>query len=146
VVKVLGTSFLVHSTDAADEVVVVTGKVNVADKNENNNRVIITKGQRAVLQQDHRFFQDQVTDSNFIAWKTGQLNFNNTPLPKVLQDLSHYYGIPVQPDAALQASADAIPVTVHFNNQPLAQVLEELRLITGLQMKKEKDKIVFSRN
>lgn len=145
-VKVLGTSFLVHSTDATDEVVVVTGKVNVTDKNENDNRVILTKGQRAVLQQDHRFYQDQVSDSNFIAWKTGQLNFNNTPFTRVLQDICHYYGVLVVPDPGLQPAADAIPVTVHFNNQPLVQVLDELKLITGLQMKKENDKMIFYRN
>lgn len=145
-VKVLGTSFLVNAANATDEVVVVTGKVNVTDKTENDNQVILTKGQRAVLQQDHRFYQDQVSDSNFIAWKTGQLNFNNTPLPKVLQDVSHYYGVPVEPDPGLQPAANAIPVTVHFNNQPLVQVLDELRLITGLQMKKEKDKMIFYRN
>jgi len=145
-VKVLGTSFLVHSTEAADEVVVVTGKVNVADKKENNNRVVLTKGQRAVLKRDHRFYQDQVIDSNFIAWETGQLNFNNTTLPKVLQDVSHYYGVTVELDPTLTSTADAMSVTVHFKDQPLEQALEELKLITGLQMKKEKDKIIFYRN
>jgi len=144
-VKVLGTSFLVHNTNAADEVVVVTGKVNVADKKENNNKVILTKGQRVVLKQDH-FYQDQVADSNFIAWETGQLNFNNTALPQVLQDISHYYGITVELDPGIQANAHTIPVTVHFNNQPLEQVLEELKLITGLQVKKENGKTVFYRN
>jgi ferric-dicitrate binding protein FerR (iron transport regulator) len=145
-VKVLGTSFLVHSTNTADEVVVVTGKVNVADKKESNNRVIITKGQRAVLKQDHHFYQDQVADSNFIAWETGQLNFNNTALPQVLQDISHFYGVSVELDPSLQATALTIPVTVQFNNQPLEQVLEELKLITGLQVKKENGKSLFYRN
>jgi transmembrane sensor len=145
-VKVLGTSFLVHSTNIADEVVVVTGKVNVADKKEDNNKVILTKGQRAVLKQDHHFYQNQVADSNFIAWKNGQLDFNNTALPQVLQDISHYYGVSVELDPSLQTAANAIPVTVHFNNQPLEQVLEELKLITGLQAKKENGKTLFYRN
>jgi len=144
-VKVLGTSFLVHNTTAEDEVVVVTGKVNVADKKEDNNKVLLTKGQRAVLKQDH-FYQDQVANSNFLAWETGQLNFNNTALPQVLQDISHYYGVSVELDPGLQAAAQTIPVTVHFNNQPLEQVLEELKLITGLQVKKENDKTLFYRN
>lgn len=145
-VKVLGTSFLVNSTNANDEIVVVTGKVNVADKNENNNKVILTKGQRAVLNKDHHFYQDQVTDSNFIAWKTGQLNFNNTPLSQVLQDISHFYGVSIEAAPGLQAAARTIPVTVHINNQPLEQVLDELKLITGLQVKKENDKTLFYRN
>ncbi len=94
-VKVLGTSFLVNSNPATDEVVVVTGKVNVTDKKTSNNRVILTKGQRAKLANE-RFYQDEVTDSNFIAWETGQLIFNNTALPKVLEDISHYYGVQIE--------------------------------------------------
>ncbi|AEW00255.1 hypothetical protein A4D02_28035 [Niastella koreensis] len=144
-VKVLGTSFLVHNTQTADEVVVVTGKVNVTDIKENNNKVIITKGQRAVLKQDH-FYQDEVADSNFIAWETGQLNFTNTALPQVLQDISHFYGISVEVDPGLQTTAPSIPVTLHINNQPLGQVLDELKLITGLQVKKENGKTLFYRN
>lgn len=145
-VKVLGTSFLVHNTKAADEVVVVTGKVNVTDIKENDNKVIITKGQRAVLKQDH-FYQDEVADSNFIAWKTGQLNFTNTALSQVLQDISHFYSISVEIDPSLQATAPAFPVTLHVKDgQPLEQVLDELKLITGLQVKKENDKTLFYRN
>jgi ferric-dicitrate binding protein FerR (iron transport regulator) len=144
-VKVLGTSFLVNSNTAVDEVVVVTGKVNVADKKENNNQVILTKGQRARLTND-QFYQDQVTDSNFIAWETGQLIFNNTALPKVLEDISHYYGTQVELAPAQQSAAAAIQITVEFTDQPLEQALEEIRLITGLTLKKEKDKIIFYRN
>jgi len=143
-VKVLGTSFLVNSTQLADEVVVVTGKVNVTDKKIKNNLVILTKGQRAVLKEDH-FYQSPVTDSNFIAWKSGQLIFNNTPLPKVLLDISHFYGVDLQLAPALVAIAGEVYVTVEFNNQPIDQALDELKLITGLQIKKEKDKVVFYR-
>ena len=144
-VKVMGTSFLVNSNPAADEVVVVTGKVYVTDKKVANNQVILTKGQRAVLTQD-QFVQEPVTDSNFIAWETGHLTFNNTPLPKVLQDLSHFYGMEVELSPGLKNTAGDIHVTVQFNNQPIEQALEEIRLITGLQTKKVADKIIFYRN
>lgn len=146
VVKVLGTSFMVNSTTATDEVVVVTGKVNVTYKqtNENNNQVTLIKGQQVRLAQGH-FYQSPVTDSNFIAWKSGLLLFNNTPLPKVLQDVSHFYGAELELAPALEAVASAVRVTVEFNNQPIDQALEELKLITGLQIKKEKDKVIFYR-
>ncbi|OQP61809.1 hypothetical protein A3860_30550 [Niastella vici] len=145
-VKVLGTTFLVNSGEATDEVVVVTGKVNVTYKNttESSNQVILTKGQQALLTQGH-IYQSPVTDSNFIAWNSGQLVFNNTPLPKVLQDISHFYGVELKLAPALTAIAPAVRVTVEFNNQPVDQALEELRLITGLQIKKEKDKVIFYR-
>jgi ferric-dicitrate binding protein FerR (iron transport regulator) len=146
-VKVLGTSFLVGSYKVSDEVSVVTGKVNVTYKYtvEKNNQVILTKGQHVLLRRGH-FYQSAITDSNLFAWRTGQLNFNNTALIRVLQDISHYYGITVELDPSLQATANVIPVTVHFNNQPLEQVLEELKLITGLQIKKENGKTLFYRN
>jgi ferric-dicitrate binding protein FerR (iron transport regulator) len=144
-VKVLGTSFLVNSAASTDEVVVVTGQVNVKDKNKAGNQVILAKGQRAVLEHT-RFYQSPVTDSNFIAWETGKLIFNNTPLPKVLQDVAHYYGVQLELAPALKATTQDVHVTVQFNNQPIEQALEEITLITGLQMKKEKDKVVFYRN
>jgi len=143
-VKVLGTSFLVNSTRITDEVVVVTGKVHVTDKKESNNQVILTKGQRAVLKQDH-FYQSPVMDSNFMAWETGQLIFNNATLPKVLEDISHFYGIEVVLAPNLENIASAVHVTVEFNNQPIDEALEEIRLITGLEIKKEKDKVIFYR-
>lgn len=144
-VKVLGTSFLVNSATSGDEVVVVTGKVNVTDKTASQNRVLLVKGQRAVLQA-HRFNQDDVTDSNFIAWETGQLTFHEATLPKALQDISHYYGTSVELAPALAPTAEGIHITVAFNHQPIEQALDEIKLITGLQTKKEKDKIIFYRN
>jgi transmembrane sensor len=144
-VKVLGTSFLVNSNPASDEVVVASGKVNVTDKKSTQNQVILTKGQRAILSNE-RFYQEQVTDSNYIAWETGQLVFNSTSLQKVLEDISHFYGTQVELAPTLQTTAAAIQITVEFKDQPLAQALEEIKLITGLSLKKEKDKVVFYRN
>lgn len=141
-VKVLGTSFLVNSVKTEDEVVVVTGKVNVKDRNQPDNQVTLTPGERVVLQQDH-FYENQVSDTNFLAWKTGSLDFRETPLQQVLQDLSHYYGIQVGIEPGQEHALQSLKVTVHFDNQPLEQALDEIRLITGLNMKKEKDKVVF---
>jgi ferric-dicitrate binding protein FerR (iron transport regulator) len=141
-VKVLGTSFLVNSVKTEDEVVVVTGKVNVKDRNQPDNQVTLTPGERVVLQQDH-FYENQVSDTNFLAWKTGSLDFRETPLQQVLQDLSHYYGIQVGIEPSQEHALQSLKVTVHFDNQPLEQALDEIRLITGLNMKKEKDKVVF---
>lgn len=144
-VKVLGTSFLVNSNSSTDEVVVETGKVNVTDKKSSQNQVTLTKGQRAVLSNE-RFYQEQVTGSNYIAWNTGELVFNNTALPKVLEDITHFYGTQVEVAPALQSAAAAIQITVEFKDQPLEQVLEEIKLITGFILRKEKDKAVFYRN
>ena len=141
-VKVLGTSFLVNAAKEKDEVIVMTGKVSVASNKEAGRQVELVAGQRTVLQND-QFLQSQVTDSNFIAWNTGLLDFKNAPLEKVLEDLHDYYEVPIGLDSGQQATLSTLGVTVRFDHQPLDQALEEIRLVTGLSMKKEGSKIVF---
>jgi transmembrane sensor len=141
-VKVLGTSFLVNTQSAKDEVVVVTGKVSVTDNARETNQVVLEAGKRTVLK-DSRFAQEPVTDSNYLSWNTGLLRFSNTPLAKVLEDIAHQYGTPVEIDPAMLSAKAALPVNVTFDHQSLDQVLEELQLITGLVAKKESGKVVF---
>lgn len=140
-ISVLGTSFLVNSSDREDEVIVVNGKVRVASKNDDSQQIELTPGQRTVLQKN-AFHQSEVADSNFIAWNTGLLHFNNTPLTQALRDLEDYYEVPITIDSQ-QVGVNAIVVNARFDQQPLDQALEEMRLVTGLQTKKEDGKIVF---
>jgi len=141
-IKVLGTSFLVNAQPAKDEVVVVTGKVSVTDKAREANQVVLEAGKRTVLK-NNQFAQDIVTDSNYLSWNTGLLHFSNAPLAKVLEDITHQFGITVEIASAITSTTDAIPVNVTFDHQSLDQVLDELQLITGLVAKKEADKVVF---
>ena len=143
-IQVLGTSFLVHTNAMADEVVVVTGRVQVEDKNRNGNQVVVPAGQRVVLQQ-HQFLQNAIKDSNFIAWRTGHLDFKTTPIKKVLEDVAHYYGVDIELEPGSEPPGAPIHITVRFENQPLDQALEEIRLTSGLALKKDNGKIVFYR-
>lgn len=143
-IQELGTSFLVNASAAHDEIVVVTGKVNVSDRQKSGNQVVLTAGQRVLLQDDH-FYENTVTDSNFIAWETGSLSFKDASLQKVLDDLGHYYGAPLEIGPGQETATANLRITVQFENQPLSQALDELKLITGLETKKEKDKIIFYR-
>jgi transmembrane sensor len=141
-VRVLGTSFVVKASDATDEVIVMTGKVSVINKRKAGRQVELTAGQRTLLQND-QFLQSQVSDSNFIAWNTGLLDFKDAPLEKVLQEMEDYYEVPMGVDSQQKAAISGLTVTVRFSNQPLEQALEEIRLVTGLSMKKENGKVVF---
>lgn len=140
-IKVLGTSFLVNTSSGKDEVIVVTGRVSVASKNNSQKKVEITAGQRALLQRDE-FEQTAVTDSNFIAWNTGRIEFQNTPLEKALEDLSDYYEVPIELDSH-NIAPGSNAVTARFDQLTLEQALGEIALFTGLSMKKEGSKIIF---
>jgi transmembrane sensor len=143
-IKVTGTTFLVNAAAATDEVVVVTGRVLVTGKSRSGNTVQLAAGERVVVKHD-RLEQTPVTDSNFLAWQTGVLDFKQSPLQKVLEDISHYYNIPVELAGNLPKASSTPLVTVRFYQQPLEQVLDEIRLITGLHTKKEAGKVVLYR-
>ncbi len=140
-VEVLGTSFLVRSEGALEEVVVATGKVSVTDKDRETNQVVLAAGQKAVLLED-RFREDLVTDSNYMAWKTGLLDFKGASLQKVLDDVQHYYGVVLEL-AGNKVVQKKDGITVRFENEPFEQVLEEIKLVTGLQVKKDNEKYLL---
>ncbi|MBO9635638.1 MAG: FecR domain-containing protein [Chitinophagaceae bacterium] len=144
-IKVLGTSFLVHSTDSGDEVIVSTGKVSMSDKQTDSKQVILTAGQKAVLSHGD-LLQETVSDSNYLAWKTGILEFRNTPLHDALTALADYYDLQFSLSDSLDAAVQQLNINARFKDQPISEVLDELRLTTGLKIVREQDRIIFYGN
>lgn len=142
-VTVLGTSFLVDASRTADKVVVVTGRVKVAATSSQHQEVVLTAGQEVLVEAD-QMQQSEVTDSNFLSWKTGVLDFKDASLSKVLKDIEHYYNTPILLEGENQDSAlGKLRLNVQFKNQSLEQVTEEIRLLTGLYVKKAQDSLIF---
>ncbi|MFT3825113.1 MAG: FecR domain-containing protein [Chitinophagaceae bacterium] len=142
-VTVLGTSFMVDADNEADKVVVVTGKVKVAANSRESREVVLTAGQE-VLVAGNQLQQGEVTDSNFMAWKTGVLDFKDAELSKVLKDVEHYYDTPIgMTDQGQNTVEHPIRLNVQFQNQSLDQVIDEIKLLTGLSVKKEGDSLIF---
>ena len=98
-VTVLGTSFQIDEKPTVTEVNVVTGKVCFTAGEEKEN-VILTAGMSAQYSMENK----EITvvteeDVNKLAWRTGQLRFMETPLDKVIEDLSDYYQVKIgEPD------------------------------------------------
>lgn len=143
-IKVLGTSFLVHSTDKGDEVIVSTGKVSMSGKQAESKQVILTAGQKAVLTNGD-LLQETVSDSNYLAWKTGLLEFRNTPLTQALDAVADYYDLPILIPDTLLPAAELMHINARFRDQPVSEVLEEIRLATGLSTKEENGGVIFFR-
>lgn len=141
-ISVLGTSFLVNADDHSDKVIVLTGKLSVTETTSHKEAMLIA-GQEAIVA-DRSLQQTQITDSNFMAWKTGVLDFKNTPLPKVLNDLADYYATPMAiAHDNQEADLQRIHLNVQFHNQLLEQVIDELQLLTGLSVKTENGIHIF---
>ncbi|MFH6989447.1 FecR family protein [Flavobacterium collinsii] len=126
-VKVLGTSFVVTTTEKEKSVAVVTGKVNVT-ANPIQQTVILEKNQ-AVQYASNKLIKSDTADKNLLSWKTKSLSFENTPLQKAFEDIENCYHIKIQVEGKI---SDSCTVTTNFKNESIKEILEEFRLLFGL--------------
>jgi ferric-dicitrate binding protein FerR (iron transport regulator) len=138
----IGTTFLVRDEDSSDEVLVISGKVKFTDREDLSISQILSPGQKATILKNKLSLSGWGTP-NVMSWKTGILEFRQTPLDQVVQDINNYYRTKLAVAPALQARAGEIKVTARFDHQPLNQVLDEIKLTTGLQIAREKDTLIF---
>lgn len=139
-VKVLGTSFVISTIAQNDRVVVMTGKVLFSMKAAPENHCIVA-AQEEVTCTGGNFEKRNVSDDNYLSWKTNVLTFNDTPLEKAVADISSYYRITVKLGDALKGKT--IRVTSSFREQPLQEVLDEITAITGLHYRKIENTVVI---
>jgi transmembrane sensor len=142
-VTVLGTSFMIRSTDSIEQVFVTTGRVKFKKAKEDEQAIILTAGEKGELKEDH-LVKEITTEKNHLSWKDDRLIFDKTPLKQVAADISNYYGMPVILDEEI--ASQNILVTYRFENQSLDTVMEEIGLTTGLHIRKEGKRIHLSLN
>ncbi len=99
-VRVLGTSFVVHARqgDEKEFVVVASGKVQFGEATNPANAVVLTKGDEASFLPEKPLDVRRNASQNAVAWKTNRLQFDNTSLQQVLDDLELYFDIQVRTD------------------------------------------------
>jgi transmembrane sensor len=137
VTEVKGTSFNVEAYDPgkAVTVAVVTGKVQLREKAEPENQVLLTPNQTGNFDGE-KVTSEATHDLNFMAWKTGVLRFEDADLKTVTHDLEKQYGKTVR---IREPKLENCHFTGSFEKQKLEEVLEVLRLTLNLQAE-EKDK------
>ncbi len=140
--EVLGTSFTINTTNRQDELIVTTGKVQFTDKSGNGEKHIITPQQYSKL--DAKGFEIKtLNDPNFLSWKTGLLQFDNTPIDQVAATLSHHFGINITADSSLLKQPVMPTITARFNQQSIDAVLDEIRLLANVSHRKENDTVIL---
>lgn len=128
---VLGTEFQVAGRGDTTEVWVRTGKVSFASL-ENKEKLILTKGMRAVLagRKGRPQFEEQVMP-NTTAWQSGYFIYDDTPLEVVLAELSGYYGVP------LSAGPSPLRLTGRFPTADLDEIIEVIESTLGIKIEKQ---------
>ena len=142
-VEVLGTKFNLRSISDQDNVqlAVIEGKVSFENKVKatEENSAILTKGQFGYLDiNEHKIQVDDLAVNNYLAWRTGRLNFEDLTMQQVCTQLNRIYGI------ECSFSGDEIrdlKLTANFSNESLEKTLEVVSLSLKLDYERQ-DEIV----
>lgn len=137
VTKVLGTKFVVRAFDADRKysVQVISGKVAVSRTEPNRtsgsrevNGLILTANQAAIFEKDlHHLSKTLVANPLVLEQKIlnahSEIRYDEKPLPEILGELEHSYGIAIQFD---EASLQNCRITATLTNETLYEKLDIL--------------------
>lgn len=142
-IKVLGTSFNVRTDALSTDVVVKTGKVQLANT---QNRV---KAEPLILLPDEKgvsnsssLTKSNNTNINYLSWKTGVFTFKDTPVREVVKGLNSYYKKPVIIPSNTIVDCN---VTAYYNREQITTILESLKGPCGLRVEQYEDKFVLKK-
>lgn len=138
-IRVLGTSFAVNARNLDSTVVsVLTGRVMVQSMADSSDVAIITAGQ-SVCFWHGKLLNVEKTAENTFAWQNRTLQFNATPLKKVVATLNSYFDTTIE-----VGSVDGSQqLTVQLTNPQLDSVLQLLEVMYHLKTTRKDNKIVL---
>ena len=134
--QVLGTSFNLQTNYQRAKIDVYSGKVAFGNLNEGKSKVVLTKGQSAFYK-NGRTSELNYINYNALAWKTGKLIFEVTPLSKVVQDLKKLYKVEIAYNKNLAECA----ITSTFENEKLEDILKVIETIAQV-INSKKDGVI----
>ncbi|NLU93534.1 FecR family protein [Chitinophaga sp. Ak27] len=142
VVEVLGTSFTVQTGKDSTTVVVASGSVKLGVEGDTAS-LVLASGQRGTWGNGQLYARNN-NNPNFIAWKTGILQFNDQSLLEILPQLADFYAKDIRIDEKYKETAAQQKATITFQHQSCDDVLHELQLLLGFKYQQEGDTIVIS--
>lgn len=134
--EVVGTSFSVNSNTNRVVVTVVTGKVMLYE--DRHSAIAMIAGEQGIY--GDKVLEKRInTNLNFLAWKTGILTFQNTPLTKVVDDLNRHYHQQIR----IADTLEHCTLTSTFQHQTLEEILRELQVLFSIEIDRSNDTIIL---
>lgn len=137
-VTVVGTSFNVKSSKEVTEVIVETGRVEVAKK---KSSVFLDPSEKATVYKNK---PDPVKEENLDAlykyYRTKTFVCNNTPLSRLVEILNDAYGANIE---IAREQLKTLPITATFKEETLDNILEVISETFGIKVEKKENKIVL---
>jgi len=127
-VEVLGTAFNVRDLSGSDEtcVLVRSGKVRYSPTG-NGRSAVLTANSRALFSRKNTHLTLTTAPTlNELAWQTGRLEFDSTPLRHVVADLEKHYGAAIEIENRNMLDCS---YSNTLTKQTLDEVLESFALI-----------------
>ncbi len=136
-VTVVGTSFNINSKENETEIVVATGTVKVTDT-DNSKSELITVGYSAKVS-DNNIEKYKTSSPNYLAWKTGEFVFKETPINQVVKDLNSYY------ESQIILNNDEIEclLTATFIKANLEDIVDVLKLTCDIEIIKDDNNYII---
>lgn len=134
-VTVLGTSFNIKEDSLQTLVSVKTGKVRVKSKALNKSVVVVRNETASVNTTTIEHFKTK--NKNYLAWKTGEFEFNNTSIQQVVKDINTFYETKLKIEDA--TTLPDCRLTAKFNNRPISEIIETLKLTCNVTIQKEEN-------
>jgi len=129
-VTVLGTTFNINTDSLQTDVSVSTGKVNVKSTYSETS-VCLLPNEMAVATKSG-LLKSQITNPNYLSWKTGVFLFEDTPLRDVVNDLNTFYNKSIVLNTRNQEQL----FSAHFDNARLEDIIEILEITLSLNIQK----------
>jgi transmembrane sensor len=126
VTRVLGTEFdlRAYQHEQSTELTVVSGRVSFGQEYSKENKVYL-KNQRAVISNTGKVIEENAADrNNLLAWQTGILIFDNSPVTQVIKDLSLYFNLEIE----IPENSGNLNFTGKFNKPAITEIIDVLEL------------------
>jgi len=139
--KVLGTSFnLKCDKNGNVQIIVKSGEVEFYNSFGLKKKKTFEAGDKGnYLSSGRTIVQERNKNSNYLAWKTGILNFSDTPIGEVCKILSDHYKIRVE--STIEDSG--ISLTGTFENEDLEEILSTISITLDLAVSRSENVIVL---
>ncbi len=130
-VKVLGTTFLVTTDKYNTKVDVTSGKVAFYCNQQKCDTLFLTKGETGIYNPKAiGLIYKTKSDLNFLSWQNRNLQFINTPMENVVQDLEQYFKIKI---SVTNPKIYKLKYTTEFRNPRLNNILKEMELVLNIK-------------
>lgn len=138
-IKVLGTSFVVDTYEGRTEVSVESGIVEVTKKS--GLSVILEKGDVAVITKTNQgILKMPNSDTNYLAWKTRKIVFEESSMEDVKKVLEDVYGVEI---TFTDATFSECSYTATLERKKLEDILEIISRTFDIEYDFDENKAVF---